>query len=311
MKLQTKARFCALLIPFLTILSACGGQNSSPANPIPPFIDDSTVEIPMEDSVENGAENSGKPVPAPPQSSVEPAPAPPMIDGVWNLSDVDISGVCKDRKLISFTFDDAPSRTLENIFAVYADYNETHPDAPAFATVFFNGGLFDAQTPHLLATARALGFELGNHTQSHYDLTTLNETQLKEEIDKTDELLGFADGKARHLLRAPFGKTNELVQSVAPTPMIDWTIDTLDWTGVSEDAIYHAVFDNRFSGAIVLMHDGYAHTVDALKRLLPDLYDEGYQVVSVSQMAKMHGCTLRQGKTYIRARKQASALENP
>ena len=47
------------------------------------------------------------------------------------------------------------------------------------------------------------------------------------------------------------------------------------------------------------MHDGYAHTVDALKRLLPDLYNEGYQVVSVSQMAKMHGCTLKNGKVYI------------
>ncbi|MBQ8406240.1 MAG: hypothetical protein IJX09_06275 [Clostridia bacterium] len=52
------------------------------------------------------------------------------------------------------------------------------------------------------------------------------------------------------------------------------------------------------------MHDGYKHTVDALKRLLPDLKADGYQVVSVSQLAKAHGCTLRRGSTYIRARKQ-------
>lgn len=258
----------------------------------------------MEDPIETPMENLDKipdeSVPAPPEFQFQPD----MIDGAWNLSDVDVSGISSERKLIAFTFDDAPSRTLENIFAVYADYNETHPDAPAFATFFCNGGLFDKQTPRLLAAAHALHFELGNHTHSHYDLTTLDETQLREEIDKTDALLCQTDGKQRHLLRAPFGKTNELVRSVAPTPMIDWTIDTLDWTGVSEDAIYHAVFDNRFSGAIVLMHDGYEHTVDALKRLLPDLYDDGYQVVGVSQLAKMHNCTLKQGKVYIRARKQ-------
>ena len=239
-----------------------------------------------------------------------PEPLPDVIDGVWNLSDVDVSGICPDRKLIAFTYDDAPSKTLENIFAVYADYNETHPDAPAFATVFFNSGLFDAQAPHLLAAAHALRFELGNHTHSHHDLTTLSEQELREEIDKTDAELSKIDGKQRHLLRAPFGKTNELVKSVSPTPLINWTIDTLDWTGVSADTIYHTVFDNRFSGAIVLMHDGYGHTVDALKRLLPDLYEDGYQVVGVSQLAKMHGCTLCQGKVYIRARQQNVSAKN-
>ena len=302
MKIRTIARICAFLIPFLTLFSACGEQNALPTPPFSSdfsseFSSDLSLEIPMDDELEKPNDR----VPAPPES----LPIPDMIGDVWNLSDVNVSGISPTRKLISFTFDDAPSRTLENILAVYADYNETHPDAPAYSTVFFNSGLFDAHTPKLLAAAHALHFEFGNHTHSHYDLTTLDEAQLRDEIDRTDELLCQIDGKSQHLIRAPFGKINDFVKSIAPTPMIDWTIDTLDWTGVSEDAIYHAVFDNRFSGAIVLMHDGYPHTVDALKRLLPDLYDDGYQVVSVSQLAKMHNCTLRQGKVYIRARKQS------
>ena len=240
-------------------------------------------------------------VPAPPKSQEN------MIGDIWNVSDVDVSQITPNRKLIAFSFDDAPSRSLENIFAAYADYNEAHPDAPATCTLFFNSGLFDSQTPKLLALAHALRFEFGNHTHSHHDLTTLDEETLRKEIDATDEQLYVIDGKKRHLLRAPFGKVNDFVKSIAPTPMIDWTIDTLDWTGISEDAIYHAVFDNRFPGAIVLMHDGYMHTVDALKRLLPDLYDDGYQVISISQLAKMHNCTLKQGNVYIRARKQPNA----
>lgn len=224
--------------------------------------------------------------------------------GVWDTSDIDVSLISPQRKLIAFSFDDAPSRTLENILAVYAAYNESNPDCPAFATVFCNGKYIDAQSPPLLAAAYGMGFELGNHTHSHYDLATLSKEQLQWEIDTTDEILYTIDGKKRHLLRAPFGRTNDLVKDVAPTPLIDWTIDTLDWTGISEDEIYRAVMENKFSGAIVLMHDGYAHTIDALKRLLPDLKAEGYQVVSVSQLAKMHDCTLMNGKVYIRARKQ-------
>lgn len=224
--------------------------------------------------------------------------------GVWDTSDIDVSLISTQRKLIAFSFDDAPSRTLENILAVYAAYNESNPDCPAFATVFCNGKYIDAQSPPLLAAAYGMGFELGNHTHSHYDLSTLSKEQLQWEIDATDEILYTIDGKKRHLLRAPFGRTNDLVKDVAPTPLIDWTIDTLDWTGISEDEIYRAVMENKFSGAIVLMHDGYSHTVDALKRLLPGLKAEGYQVVSVSQLAKMHDCTLMNGKVYIRARKQ-------
>jgi peptidoglycan/xylan/chitin deacetylase (PgdA/CDA1 family) len=236
-------------------------------------------------------------------TEIPPAPSTEN-EEFWNMDDVDISHISPARKLISFTFDDAPSRTLENILAVYASFNEENPDCRASATFFCNSGRFDTQTSHLLHACLAMGMELGNHTHSHYDLTTLAEPILLDEIDRTDNALFEIDGKTRHLLRAPYGKTNDFVKSVSPVPLIDWTIDTLDWSGVSADAIYRAVYENRFSGAIVLMHDGYKNTVDALKRLLPDLMADGYQVVSVSQLAKAHGCTFRRGSSYIRARKQ-------
>lgn len=251
------------------------------------------------------------------QQNTQSAPIPPTLSpvedeqppskiptDVWDTSDVDVSKISKEKKLIAFTFDDAPARTLENILAVYAAYNENHPDTPAYATVFCNGNYINAQSPPLLAAACAMGFELGNHTHSHHDLTRLTEETLRWEIDATDKILSSIDGKPRHLLRAPFGKVNDNVKRLADAPIIDWTIDTLDWTGISEDEIYRNVMENKFSGAIVLMHDGYTHTVYALKRLLPDLQAEDYQVVSVSQLAKMHRCALKKGNVYIRARKQ-------
>lgn len=228
---------------------------------------------------------------------------PPIDPDVWDVSDVDISKIDLTKKLISFTFDDSPSSTLENIFAVFADFNEKNPDCPASATVFFNGLYINANTLHHVHTAHILGFELGNHTFSHFDLTTLSEDVLQEEIDKTDDVLFSVDQKRRHLLRAPYGRVDDFVKERAPAPLIDWTIDTVDWSGVTEESIYNSVINNLSSGAIVLMHDGYTHTVSALKRLLPDLKELGYQLVSVSQLAKAHNCVFRNGKVYIRAKK--------
>ena len=221
---------------------------------------------------------------------------------IWDVSAFDISAVDQNRKLISFTFDDAPSTQLKNILAVFNEYNEENPDCKATATFFCNSMLFNRNNREILKNAVQKGFELGNHTHSHLDLTSLSEQEVKEEIDKTDKYLQNIDGKSRHLLRAPFGKTDEFVKSLSPAPLIDWTIDTLDWTNRKDDEIYNQIFSNLGNGNIVLMHDGYEHTVSALKRLLPDLKAIGYQVVSVSQLAKAHSCSLKSGEIYIRAR---------
>lgn len=286
--------FFRQLVPMvaLTVLfSACSAPNN----------ENSGGQVPNETTSEQ-MENNSQAIPAPvlPQKN-ETAPTPSTI---WDVSETDVSKIDLSRKFIAFTFDDAPSRTMENIFAVYASYNDHNPDCIASATVFFNGSLIDSQSEHHLHAACALGFELGNHTHTHADLTTLTTEEITAEIQRTDKLLEKADGKTYHLLRAPFGRTDERVKTCAFTPLIDWTIDTLDWTGVSADEIFESVFSQRFSGAIVLMHDGYESTVDALKKLLPALKEDGYQVVNVSQLSKLQNCPLKRGNVYIRARKR-------
>ena len=69
------------------------------------------------------------------------------------------------------------------------------------------------------------------------------------------------------------------------------------------DEIYKSVFENVYDGAIVLMHDGYPATVEAVKRLLPDLNAAGYQTLSVSAASKINNRPLRKGSVYIRVRK--------
>ncbi len=245
-------------------------------------------------------ENSSSPI------IIERIPTPDIFKNpdVWDTEDIDISHIQTNRKLIAFTFDDAPSAHSESLVAIFASFNERNPDCKASATVFYNGKRIDSNNKHLLHTAYTLGFELGNHSYSHFNLTTLSSEQLTLEVERTDKLLQEIDGKPLHLFRAPYGKTNELVKQTIQTPLIDWTIDTLDWTKKSAEEIYQSVFSNLFDGAIVLMHDGYENTLSAVKNLLPDLKAAGYQVVSVSVLAKMHNCAMKKGNVYIRLRKQ-------
>ena len=235
-----------------------------------------------------------------------PPTNPTQTNTVWDVSNVDVSQINKTKKLIAFTFDDTPARELESILSVFTAYNEANPDCIATATLFCNGRLIDETNFPTLTLALTLGWELGNHSYSHPDFTTLTEAQLTEEIAKTEKKLSYLDGKTQHLFRPPFGRINKEQKTSLNVPIIDWTIDTLDWTGTSAENIYETVFSQKESGAIVLMHDGYQGTVEALKRLLPDLKNADYQVVSVSQMAKAHDCTLKNGSTYIRARKKGT-----
>ena len=262
---------------------------------------------------------SCKPVPAPHIENLN-AYLPPSFEGYyppenldttlevegefWDVSDVALNTINPSKKLIAFTFDDAPSKELENLCAVFAHFNEENPDCMGSATFFCNGNRLDESAYSALFTAHALGMEMGNHTHTHPDLTKLTAEEIFLEIEKTDALLSRVDKKRKHLFRAPYGKINDTVKEQVRVPIIDWTIDTLDWTGIDENEIYNRVWESRFSGAIVLMHDGYANTVSALKRLLPDLKADGYQVVNVSALAKAHNCTLKNGGVYIRARRR-------
>ena len=73
--------------------------------------------------------------------------------------------------------------------------------------------------------------------------------------------------------------------------------DTLDWKGDTQSVI-NSVLQNADDGDIVLMHDIHSTTVDAALQLIPKLVDQGYQLVTVSEMAQARGINMKAGETY-------------
>lgn len=220
---------------------------------------------------------------------------------LWDVSDVDISHIAENSRLIAFTFDDGPTDKTDALLDVFESFNEKNPDFIARATLFTIGSKISREYSQVLERAVSMKFELGNHTFTHTDLTTLTDEKIIEELSETDKALKTFDGKEIHLVRPAGGHADNRVLSTYRSTFINWTtsLDTSDWeNSVTENDIYDTVSKNLCEGGIVLMHQGCDKTINAVKRLLPDLKARGFQVVSVSELIKFYDIKAEIGKLY-------------
>ena len=91
---------------------------------------------------------------------------------------------------------------------------------------------------------------------------------------------------------------NDLVKTRINTPLIAWNIDTNDWLYRDSEYVYNHIIDNVQSGDIILMHDIYPETVEAVKKALPHLNALGYKVTTVSELARIQNRILENGVVY-------------
>ena len=105
-------------------------------------------------------------------------------------------------------------------------------------------------------------------------------------------------GQGATVVRPPYGSVNDTVKATVGTPMILWSIDTLDWKTQDVQSTVEEVMNNVQDGSIILMHDIYSTSVDAAEILSPQLIEDGYQLVTVHELAAAHGKELNPGVTY-------------
>ncbi len=86
-------------------------------------------------------------------------------------------------------------------------------------------------------------------------------------------------------------------------PLILWNIDTLDWKTRNAQSTIDNVMQNAKDGDIILMHDIHTESVDAAIVLIPKLIEEGYQLVTVSELAAAKGVKMQNGEKYTDFRK--------
>jgi peptidoglycan/xylan/chitin deacetylase (PgdA/CDA1 family) len=194
----------------------------------------------------------------------------------------------RGKPYVALTFDlcqkpELPSWFDQGIVDVLTEY-----DAPA--TFFMGGDWMRTHVDETLLLASNPNFELGNHSWSHPDLPGLSAEVISEEIVKTQDLLYKLTGRQSTLFRLPAGKYDDLTLGVIAWHglyTIQWDVETGDPDPtIDAERMNWAVSNRVQNGSIIVMHaNGRGwHTAEALPQMIEHLREQGYTLVTVSQL---------------------------
>ncbi|MCI8669133.1 MAG: polysaccharide deacetylase family protein [Lachnospiraceae bacterium] len=190
-----------------------------------------------------------------------------------------VSGTIDPGKpMVALTFDDGPAGSKTGRLLDALEQYGAH------ATFFIVGNRIPGDEENIKRAA-ALGCEVGNHSYSHAKLTSLDDASVANEIHSVAETIKSLTGQNTVICRPPYGAVDERVQAVVDAPVILWSIDTRDWETRNAAQTIANIQQNVQDGDIILMHDIHAESVDAAVQIIPWLQQQGYQLVTVSELA--------------------------
>jgi len=184
-----------------------------------------------------------------------------------------------NKKMIALTFDDGPSKYTEQILEVLAE-NKCH------ATFSVMGYKIDSYKETIKKIVEQ-GSQVMGHTWDHKELTKLSESAIKKELTDTNDAIFKIIGIHPAMYRPPYGSFNDTVKKVSKElglAIIHWNVDPGDWKVRDADTVYNNIMSHVKDGCIIGCHDTYASTLEAMKRVIPDLILKGYKLVTVEEL---------------------------
>ena len=195
------------------------------------------------------------------------------------------------KKMIALTFDDGPNTpNTQRIVEILKANN-------AVAT-FFELGYRMEQNSSKMDMIINNDNQIGNHSFNHKIYTKITTTEMMDQIDSTNALMKQIVNTTATVVRPPNGSMNDSVRQNIGYPMILWNVDSKDWESRNKDAIVKAVLSNLDDGDIIVMHDIYSTSADAIEVLVPELIKQGYQLVTIQEMFDTKENPLIAGKAY-------------
>jgi peptidoglycan/xylan/chitin deacetylase (PgdA/CDA1 family) len=195
------------------------------------------------------------------------------------------------KKLVVLTFDDGPAATTTpRLLDILSE-----KDVPA---TFFMLGNMARNNPDIVKRAKKEGHEVASHTMYHQNLIRISASAARSDIDEAKNVITGVLGASPRFTRPPYGNYNSVVAQAVGTPMILWSVDTLDWKSRNVDSIISTAMAEVHDGAIILMHDVYDTTVDAVPRLIDTLRQDGYEFATLDEITKIRDISLANGEAY-------------
>ena len=200
------------------------------------------------------------------------------------------------KPMVALTFDDGPNGTATpKILDTLERYN--------VVATFFDLGTCMEKYPNITKREEQIGCEVGTHTYSHQNLNKLSAEEIQNDISNASMVYEKTLGHKLYLVRPPYGNANSTVRRNLKYPLIGWDIDSLDWKFRNKDKILSKINEiSNYDGRIILMHSIYDATAEAVEELVPQLLEKGYQLVTVSEMAKYKGIILDTSTVYYNFR---------
>lgn len=168
---------------------------------------------------------------------------------------------------------------IDQILATLSKHN-TH-------ITFFMVGDWVDKYPDAVKKISEAGHEIANHSDGHKHVNNLNIEENEKEVKLCSDKIEAITGKKTTLYRGPYGEYNNTVIQAAQNQnhiAIQWSLDTLDYKGLTADEMWARLNGKVKNGDIILSHNGTKHTADSLDKILTNLESNGFKVVTVSDL---------------------------
>lgn len=195
------------------------------------------------------------------------------------------------KPMVALTFDDGPAGEKTSRLLDALEANGAH------ATFFVVGEKLDAGQD-IIKRAASIGCEIGNHSADHSDLRELDDAGVLNVIQPVAAKIKELTGQNMVICRPPYGAVNERVQALINAPVILWSIDTLDWKTRNVESTVTCIQQNVSDGDVILMHDIHEPSIEAAIQIIPWLKEQGYQLVTVSELGYYKRGGLNIGERY-------------
>ncbi|TYK42694.1 polysaccharide deacetylase family protein [Actinomadura decatromicini] len=171
---------------------------------------------------------------------------------------------------VGLTYDDGPTTGFtENLLSTL--------QKNGLQATLFNIGENAQTNSSLVRAEKKAEMPIGNHSWTHPHLPQMTHDEMLSELQRTQDALKRITGRAPKLFRPPFGETNETLRAVEKQlglTEVLWDVDTQDWNGATTEQIVQRASTLQ-DGQVILMHDGYPTTIEAIPAIAANLRSRG------------------------------------
>lgn len=152
---------------------------------------------------------------------------------------------------------------------------------------FFLVGIWVDKYPELVKEIAARGHEIGNHSDSHPEMSKLSKEQIIRELDGCSDKIEALTGQRPTSFRPPYGDYDNEVVTVARSEgyeVVQWSIDSLDWKNKGVDDLIRRATKNVQKGDIILFHNDSKYILDALPTILKTYQQQGFTMIPAREI---------------------------